>query len=89
MNQCPGQPDVLLESFASGDNARSYRFSNCEAIITADKPEQVAAALAQVEQAVAGGKHAAGFVSYEAASGLNPELPVSKKGALPLVWFGV
>ena len=89
MNSCTNQPDILLESFAGGSNSRSYRFSRCEAIITADAAEQVAAALAQVEQAVVRGKHAAGFVSYEAASGLNSELPVTQKGALPLVWFGI
>lgn len=87
--QHPDQPDILLESFAGGDNSHSYRFSSCEAVIQADTPDQVAAVLAQVEQAVAGGKHAAGFVSYEAASGLNPDLPVMERGSLPLVWFGI
>jgi para-aminobenzoate synthetase/4-amino-4-deoxychorismate lyase len=89
VNGCPNQPDVLLESFAHGDNSRSYRFSGCEAVILADTPEQVAAVLTQIEQAVAHGKHAVGFVSYEAASGLHPDLPVMEKGALPLVWFGI
>lgn len=89
MSSCSDQPDILLESFATGDSSRSYRFSRCEAVIRADFPDQVAAALAQVEEAVAGGRHAVGFVSYEAACGLNPELPVTEKGTLPLVWFGV
>ncbi|MBC8017926.1 MAG: aminodeoxychorismate synthase component I [Verrucomicrobia bacterium] len=80
---------MLLESFAGGTNSRSYRFGGCEAIIRADTPDQVVAALAEVEQAVARGRHAAGFVSYEAASGLNPDLGFSEKGTLPLVWFGV
>ena len=85
----PGQPDVLLESYAGGANSRSYRFSGCEAVIRADSVDQVAAALAEVEQAVARGRHAAGFVSYEAASGLDPDLPVTGKAELPLVWFGI
>jgi len=83
------QPDILLESFASGSHARSYRFSGCESIIRADAPEQVAGALAEVEKAVARGRHAAGFVSYEAACGLNPDLGFSEKTELPLVWFGI
>jgi len=58
-------------------------------VIRADRPDQVAGALAEVERAVARGRHAAGFVSYEAASGLDPDLGYSGKGALPLVWFGV
>jgi len=85
----PHQPAVLLESFAGGDHSRSFRFSNCEAVIRADSVDQVAAAFAEVERAVARGRHAAGFVSYEAASGLNPDLAVSGKGSLPLVWFGI
>jgi len=85
----PQQPAVLLESFAGGEHARSFRFSDCERVIQATDPDQVIAALADVEAAVAAGKHAAGFVAYEAASGLNPELPVAEQGELPLVWFGI
>ena len=85
----PNQPIVLLESFAGGDNSRSYLFSGLEAVIQADAADQVVAAFAEVERAVARGRHAAGFVSYEAASGLNPDLGFSEKGTLPLVWFGI
>jgi para-aminobenzoate synthetase/4-amino-4-deoxychorismate lyase len=85
----PDQPVVLLESFAGGDRSRSYRFSGCEAVIRADAPDQVAGAFAEVERAVTRGRHAAGFVSYVAASGLNPDLPVTTQTELPLVWFGV
>jgi para-aminobenzoate synthetase/4-amino-4-deoxychorismate lyase len=85
----PDQPEVLLESFACGDNSHSYRFNGLEAIIRADASDQVATAFAEIEQAIARGRHAAGFVSYEAASGLNPDLPVNAKAELPLVWFGV
>ena len=83
------QPVVLLESFSGDAHARSYRFSGFETVIRADSQDQVTAALAAVEQAVAQGKHAAGFVSYEAAPGLNPELPHMEKGSMPLVWFGI
>ncbi|MBL0224069.1 MAG: aminodeoxychorismate synthase component I [Geobacteraceae bacterium] len=85
----PDQPDVLLESFAGDASSRSYRFSGCEAVIRADAPDQVAAAFAEIERAVARGRHAAGFVSYEAAAGLNPDLAVTGKTELPLVWFGI
>jgi para-aminobenzoate synthetase/4-amino-4-deoxychorismate lyase len=85
----PDQPDVLLESFAGDASSRSFRFSGCEAIIRADAPDQVAAAFAEIERAVARGRHAAGFVSYEAAAGLNPDLAVTGKTELPLVWFGI
>jgi para-aminobenzoate synthetase/4-amino-4-deoxychorismate lyase len=82
-------PIALLESFAGGTHTRSYRFSGLESVIRADHPDQVAGALAEIEQAVACGRHAAGFVSYEAASGLNPDLGINGKGGLPLVWFGL
>jgi para-aminobenzoate synthetase/4-amino-4-deoxychorismate lyase len=85
----PYRPVVLLESFTGGSNSHSFLFSNCEAIIRADEPDQVTAAFSEVECAVAHGRHAAGFVSYEAASGLNPDLAVTGKGTLPLVWFGI
>jgi para-aminobenzoate synthetase / 4-amino-4-deoxychorismate lyase len=85
----PHHPFVLLESFTGGANSRSYCFSGCEAVIRADGSDQVASAFAEVEQAIARGRHVAGFVSYEAASGLNPDLAYSEKGPLPLVWFGV
>jgi len=82
-------PLVLLEAFGNGPHSRSYQFSGLEAVIRADHPDQVATALAKVEAAVARGKHAAGFVSYEAAAGLNPDLPVSEQSELPLLWFGL
>lgn len=58
-------------------------------MIIARTPGEVIPALHEVEQAVARGRHAAGFVGYEAASGLNPDLPVAEPGDLPLVWFGI
>lgn len=35
------------------------------------------------------GWYAAGFVSYEAAPAFDPALAAKKKGALPLLWFGL
>lgn len=85
----PHHPTVLLESFSSGPFARSFRFEGLESVIAAYSPDEVVAALVQVEQSVAQGRHAAGFVSYEAATALNPELSVMEAGELPLVWFGI
>jgi len=85
----PHHPTVLLEAFSKGQFIRSFRFDGLETVIAAWSPEEVLPALAQVEQAVAQGRHAAGFVSYEAASALNPELSVLEAGDLPLAWFGI
>ncbi len=85
----PEHPIALLESFSRTPFSRSFRFEGVDAVIAAYSPDEVAAALEQVEQAVATGRHAAGFVSYEAAAAINPELPVMEPTDLPLVWFGI
>ena len=82
-------PTVLLESFSSGHHPHSFRFDGLQAVIAAQTLDEVIPALGAVEQAVGQGLHAAGFVSYEAASALNPDLPVARTGVLPLVWFGI
>jgi para-aminobenzoate synthetase/4-amino-4-deoxychorismate lyase len=52
--------------------------------------EDVAAVLAEVERVTADGWWAYGFVSYEAAPGLDPNLLVHPPtDGLPLIWFGV
>ncbi len=82
-------PTVLLESFRSGEFGRSFRFDGLERIILAGRPDEVIPAIREVEKSVAAGRHAAGFVSYEAASPLNPDLPSGATGELPLLWFGI
>jgi para-aminobenzoate synthetase/4-amino-4-deoxychorismate lyase len=53
-------------------------------------PEQVRGVLDAVDAACAGGAWAAGFLAYEAAAGLVPDLPVHPpQEGLPLAWFGV
>lgn len=86
-----GRPQALFESHSARDRFRaSYRFAGLERVIEARTPDAVMPALAAVEAAVGQGLHAAGFVAYEAASGIDPTLP--ERGplpGLPLLWFGV
>lgn len=82
-------PVALLESFASGEFARSFRFDELETIVRAHTSEQVVPALMEVERAVGRGRHGAGFVAYEAASALDPALPEGDGDGLPLLWFGI
>jgi len=93
MNRCSrdlnSYPTVLLESFSKTDFGRSFSFEEPEEIIVAHSLEEVLPALARIEQSVAGGMHAAGFINYEAASALNPELPLMTQSDLPLLWFGI
>jgi len=57
-------------------------------VLVARRPSDVAPVLADLERAVAGGRWAFGFVSYEAAAGFG--LPVADPvPGLPLAWFGV
>jgi para-aminobenzoate synthetase/4-amino-4-deoxychorismate lyase len=82
-------PIALLESFSGGEYPRSFIFDELETIVQAHTPDRVVAALREVERAVSHGRHAAGFVTYEAGAALNPELPRGDSGSLPLVWFGI
>ncbi|MCZ2829308.1 aminodeoxychorismate synthase component I [Modestobacter sp. VKM Ac-2986] len=60
-------------------------------VLTAVDPAEVAGVLQEVHEATEAGSWAFGHVGYEAASGLDPQLPgaPSAPGGLPLVWFGL
>ena len=70
-------------------------FGGARRELVAERPAEVPELLAEVERATALGSWAAGFVSYEAASGLDPVLatravrPGEPFAALPLAWFGL
>lgn len=81
-------PEVILDSFASRDN-RSWRFSGPVETVSAATPADVIPALEKVESRIAEGFHAAGFVSYEAASGLKTTFATRPRGDFPLLWFGI
>ena len=66
------------------------RFSHPTAIVTANSPSAVSSALDTVQRQVDGGKYAAGFVAYEAASGCDATLTTHQDvGDFPLLWFGL
>jgi para-aminobenzoate synthetase / 4-amino-4-deoxychorismate lyase len=60
-------------------------------ILTAVRPDEVADVLHRVHEATEAGSWAFGYVAYEAASGLDPQLPggPSSPDEPPLVWFGL
>ena len=79
-----------LARFDDVPAGRSLQFDRAHQVITAERPEQVRAALAEVEEAVAGGAWAFGMIAYEAAAGLDPDARVHEpQEGLPLVWFGI
>ncbi|MCY3869229.1 MAG: aminodeoxychorismate synthase component I [Gemmatimonadetes bacterium] len=80
------EPIVLFESHRKG---ASFRFCDLRDIICVSHPKDVGPALERIERAVHSGLHAAGFLSYEAASGLDPVLKTHVPGDFPLMWFGL
>ena len=82
-------PTVLLESYSTERDTDSFAFSGYKGTLTAHRPEDVVPVLKEVAREVERGRHAAGFLSYEAASGLDPVLMTRRDGVLPLVWFSL
>jgi para-aminobenzoate synthetase/4-amino-4-deoxychorismate lyase len=83
-------PVVRFDSLDARRGARSFRFDGFRGIVRADAVEDVVRALADVERAVAGGAHAAGFVAYEAAPAFDRALVTHLLDPrLPLLWFAL
>jgi para-aminobenzoate synthetase/4-amino-4-deoxychorismate lyase len=82
---------VLLETtLPDSSNHHSYFFSRPVAIASAVNPDELPRLFAQIEEALANGLYAAGFLSYECGyhfAGL--ELPKPYSDGLPLAWFGL
>ncbi len=81
-------PIVRFDDLVSGI---AFVFDGPLRTIVATELDQVSDALSEVEKEVAGGNWAAGFMTYEAAPGLDPTLSVRppQPDTLPLVWFGI
>jgi para-aminobenzoate synthetase/4-amino-4-deoxychorismate lyase len=88
----------MAPSWARFDDLRTGEALLCPPpfrILTAVRPEEVAGVLQQVQDATEGGSWAFGYVAYEAAAGLDPQLPggppagTVSPGEPPLVWFGL
>lgn len=87
------------QSWARLDNFiddRAYVFPRFDRQISARSVDEVVDALAEVEGASERGQWAMGYVAYDAAPGLDPDLAVMTPaegraggGYLPLVWFGI
>ena len=80
---------VLLSSYARCRQERSFAFADPVGEVVAATADEVRPALSAVERAVERGLHAAGFVCYEAAAGLDPAFTTRPAGALPLLYFGL
>ena len=76
-----GEPFVLLEF-----EGRPRLYRHPAEVVEARRPGDVAAALRRLR-----GRHAAGFIGYEAGHALEPKLaPLARAGdGPPLLWFGL
>jgi para-aminobenzoate synthetase/4-amino-4-deoxychorismate lyase len=81
-----------LDDLVSGT---AHVFPHFQSHLSTHRTDEVADVLQCVEDATRNGDWAFGFISYDAAAGLDPALPAvsadaSRAGsALPLVWFGL
>jgi len=83
-------PVIFLDSSSENDFVHSWRFDGYIETMQAFDLGEVLPTLARVEQSVADGFHAVGFISYEAASGFNPDLSSHQPiEGFPLMWFAI
>jgi para-aminobenzoate synthetase/4-amino-4-deoxychorismate lyase len=83
-----GDSKVVI-SEPGGDGGRWLRFCEQVGVVEARRAQEVRAKLEEVERAVDGGLYAAGFVTYEAAAGLDSAFRTHEGNGLPMVWFGL
>lgn len=83
------QSFVLFDDMrAGGAGARIYKRPIEQ--VAAFAIDEVEPALERLRTAVASGRHAAGFMAYDAAYSLEPKLwPLARHGDGPLLWFGL
>ena len=83
-----GGPWARFDDLRAG---RAFAFPVVRRMLVAERAEDVVAVLQEVERATNAGWWAFGYVSYEAAGGLDPSLAVHPPpvDSVPLVWFGL
>jgi len=77
------------ESARFVSRTRELRFVEPVETLCARALEEIVPCLRRVEEGVANGLHAAGFIAYEAAPAFDRYLTVHAPGRLPLLWFGL
>ncbi|MBB3084513.1 aminodeoxychorismate synthase component I [Geodermatophilus sabuli] len=84
----PGAPWARFDDLRAGT---AVRCPPPRRVLVAERPEEVLDVLTEVERATDAGQWAFGYLAYEAAAGLDPQLAVhgSTPMGMPLVWFGL
>jgi para-aminobenzoate synthetase / 4-amino-4-deoxychorismate lyase len=68
---------------------RLLKFDQPQGLLVALRPEEVPLCLQEADAALAHGYHVAGYISYEAALGLDSAFETSRAYVMPLLWLGV
>jgi para-aminobenzoate synthetase / 4-amino-4-deoxychorismate lyase len=68
---------------------RLLKFDQPHCLLVALRPEEVQACLQRADEALAQGYHVAGYLSYEAALGLDHSFETSAAYTMPLLWLGL
>lgn len=68
---------------------RLLKFDQPQRLLVALRHEEVQDCLQRADEALAQGYHVAGYLSYEAALGLDHDFETSAAYAMPLLWLGV
>jgi para-aminobenzoate synthetase / 4-amino-4-deoxychorismate lyase len=68
---------------------RLLKFDQPQRILVALRPEEVPRCLQEADAALAQGYHVAGYLSYEAALGLDSAFETLRAYVMPLLWLGV
>src|ERR1700674_220103 len=65
------------------------KFDQPQGLLVALRPEEVPLCLQEADATLAHGYHVAGYISYEAALGLDSAFETSRAYVMPLLWLGV
>ncbi len=80
----------LIAQYQQNDQTEGWlEFSDPQQVIEAQSPPEVLPALRAIEMAVEQGACAAGYLTYEAASGMDAAMNTHSNGDLPLLRFGI
>src|SRR4051794_8693339 len=88
MRECVPSPVVMVTD-GRLPRARLLTFDQPRRVLVAARPEDVSRCLRDADTALAQGYHVAGYLSYEAALGLDRAFETSREYVMPLLWLGV
>jgi para-aminobenzoate synthetase/4-amino-4-deoxychorismate lyase len=80
---------VVIVTDGELPQGRLLKFDQPQRLLVALRPEEVLPCLQEADAVLAQGYHVAGYLSYEAALGLDRAFETSQAYVMPLLWLGV